>query len=975
LDEVRYSEVARSEDWIQTEYNNQSDVSSFLSISTTEETAGSNLFEASLNITSLPDRGSSTDLSIGYKWQLFACSDSSGLCSPWDLFDASTPNFKVDTTSPSAPGDLSLSTTTATTITLDFGAQASDANFASYKIFYKQGVTGVDTDDSEYSDSNMNYIDYNGVASTTITGLESDTEYVINIWAYDLAGNKMGATEISVLTKTAPHARARSVQFFGGKYFSPTGLSGKDSNTDHTLSNFNFSLAETDAEIRNAYIIFESQFEAYNNTQGDYTGYELSFDTCQEPCTADAWGATERVIDSSATVLAYDEAESNQIRLLFDVTDEAQLAAYSGDASNMEAQIGYKLSTASAAGSIASAKATLVVTYAYIEDSSDDYTNTVIYPLESSVSGDSGSRRAVQGDDCTRNTDCATFDYNMEIPELDTKLDQWFEVEGINDGHGGEDIEFDVNIQSVDVNSDTYYHEAANGGTQGNLPKIIFDDVFGFSENTSQSLEYYLTSVGNGSYYALGGEVIETYTAAKSASTKTRTVSFPMGVLTSGTDISTASASIDVYFPENGTGSGIVDIKKAWFRIIGDNSFTGANSLTVSSKVGDNSQSSNYIYNMDAGGNVVKSSYKIISVIPGADYTEFESANSSIPKNIVLNTTNSSSNMGGVSAELMITYTYSGESSGYLSSIDLYGDQLDDDANAQSGTGQTAASVFPEVRGEKTIRGAGLLGSFFINDSDADMPSDWFTLNMDISDSSPVCTTDTLQGATTTIVFDTTGADTFVVPSGVSELVVKTWGAGGGSGSADDANGPGGAGGGGGFAAATISVTPSETLDIHVGGGGGGGANNGTGGGGGGGGRSSVYRSATALVVGGAGAGGGGGDNSGTGVGGAGGAGGGSTGGTGGLGGTASGGVGGSQVGGGAGGSSAGLNPGTAGASLSGGDGGQGETASGQTGGEGNQGITSGGDGGRVDTNNYGGGGGGASGYLMSCLLYLKLYF
>ncbi len=119
-----------------------------------------------------------------------------------------------------------------------------------------------------------------------------------------------------------------------------------------------------------------------------------------------------------------------------------------------------------------------------------------------------------------------------------------------------------------------------------------------------------------------------------------------------------------------------------------------------------------------------------------------------------------------------------------------------------------------------------------------------------------------------------TGAvQTFHVPSGVTSVVIKAWGAGGGGrcGWGGDRGSHGG--GGGGFAQARVPVVQGETLAIVVGGGGGGfswdtGSAGGFGGGGdggdstwagfGGGGGSEVARGSTSLVV--AGGGGGAGD-------------------------------------------------------------------------------------------------------------------
>lgn len=108
-------------------------------------------------------------------------------------------------------------------------------------------------------------------------------------------------------------------------------------------------------------------------------------------------------------------------------------------------------------------------------------------------------------------------------------------------------------------------------------------------------------------------------------------------------------------------------------------------------------------------------------------------------------------------------------------------------------------------------------------------------------------------------IFTNTGSDqTFTVPSGVTVLFVKLWGAGGGG----TANVGGGCGGSGGFVSGYLAVTPGESLTVIVGSGGtyGGGTTYGGGGsgasGGSGGGRSALRRGSTELVTAGGGGGG-----------------------------------------------------------------------------------------------------------------------
>ena len=222
-------------------------------------------------------------------------------------------------------------------------------------------------------------------------------------------------------------------------------------------------------------------------------------------------------------------------------------------------------------------------------------------------------------------------------------------------------------------------------------------------------------------------------------------------------------------------------------------------------------------------------------------------------------------------------------------------------------------------------------------------------------------------------IYAAAGNYTFSVPSGVSSITVKAWGAGGGGGWSS--------GGAGGYATRTITVTPSQNIDVMVGGGGlacsgsgcnsagaggsGGGGNGGNGGTsvtGGGGGASRVGPAATPLLV--AGGGGGGGSQ---GFGGAGGGNNGVAGNTNGACGGCTAGGGGTQTAGG----TAGLNfsctpNATAGSFGQGGNGGGGNgggscTSGCWTGGGGGGGYYGGGGGGATGSSGGAGGGGGSS--------------
>jgi CshA-type fibril repeat protein len=227
------------------------------------------------------------------------------------------------------------------------------------------------------------------------------------------------------------------------------------------------------------------------------------------------------------------------------------------------------------------------------------------------------------------------------------------------------------------------------------------------------------------------------------------------------------------------------------------------------------------------------------------------------------------------------------------------------------------------------------------------------------------CTPET--GFATCLLFGVTGADqTFTVPTGITSLYVKLWGAGGAKTSAAS-------GGGGGYTTGTVAVLPSHVFTVTVGsgstgngatyGGGGPGGNEGFADGGSGGGMSALwsdsYRGTPILIAGGGGGGASADPNGGGGGGGA----------SGGFATDPSSGRGGTQVAGGGRGTSScdyDMNS-AAGSSFTGGNGSYGY----QTGGGGGGGGFYGGGGGAC-TDNYGlaristesGSGGGGSGYI-----------
>ncbi|HTW96069.1 MAG TPA: LamG-like jellyroll fold domain-containing protein, partial [Candidatus Methylomirabilis sp.] len=194
LDEIRISNVARSRKWIATEYNNQNNPSTFFSTSTEQNYLIPS--RKAVMITALPDSVSPA----GYKWQALACNVNKVCSKNWTIFNSSMPNFKVDANAPSRPNPLAKIASTTSSMKLGFPTPVTEINFEQYKIYYRLGSTTPihETDSlwgsSTLNDPNLGNLNFNGKASTTITGLSANTVYSFSLWAYDLAGNKSSST-------------------------------------------------------------------------------------------------------------------------------------------------------------------------------------------------------------------------------------------------------------------------------------------------------------------------------------------------------------------------------------------------------------------------------------------------------------------------------------------------------------------------------------------------------------------------------------------------------------------------------------------------------------------------------------------------------------------------------------------------------------------------------------------------------------
>jgi hypothetical protein len=538
--------------------------------------------------------------------------------------------------------------------------------------------------------------------------------------------------------------KVNTVTIFGGQQ-SGDGTNGGNTNTDYQIpggsSDISWRLEESNVDIVSAYMIYDITYHSFTAYTGNHMGWRFGFDACSGTCDPDPISGSGIIVDSgtSSQVFSYEGTESIRERRVVRVTNESELASYTGGGTTLHFQSSYQVGHASTVNSISNIYGKLVVTYEY-DDTSAEFTNTVIYPIDSTAGSDSGTRTAVQAKNCTKNSNCPLFSWNVEIPEFSAPRVQAFaELSALNDGNNTNDISHTVNIQGIDNDTPTQVHEAALAGGQGNTFEFRVNPAaggVGFAENTAQTGEWYHDSAAStADIYLMSGEIYDTYAASASAGTKTKTIRIPGE---HQTDLSTGSGvSVPVYFPETG-----VDVKSAWWRVSTTYSNASAETLAISTKVGNNATSGSTTYNLDGPATVVNPMVKLNHIIPSSDYTELEAATSTSSKLVRLNVTpsNNGDNFGGLMGELMITYTYTG-STEYQNSISLFGFQtgppLDSSASATTPDG----APFPETGAHNTDLNR-IFTTFMFSDSDTVAPSGQILVDASLASSSPSCSPD-----------------------------------------------------------------------------------------------------------------------------------------------------------------------------------------------------------------------------------------
>ncbi|MGP8324046.1 MAG: DUF2341 domain-containing protein, partial [Methanosarcinaceae archaeon] len=170
IDEVRISDIARSAEWIETEFNNQSDVSVFAIFSSTET-----------NISCAIAGGAcQTNVCSIY----VNCAPIDGLC---DTGYCCSVTCSEDTTAPSVPTNLSATALSMTEIDLSWTTSIDDMDVTGYKI-YRDSVEIDTTTNTTYSD----------------IGLSQSTTYTYTVSAYDAIPNTSAQSSSAQATTEDP---------------------------------------------------------------------------------------------------------------------------------------------------------------------------------------------------------------------------------------------------------------------------------------------------------------------------------------------------------------------------------------------------------------------------------------------------------------------------------------------------------------------------------------------------------------------------------------------------------------------------------------------------------------------------------------------------------------------------------------------------------------------------------------------------
>ncbi len=330
----------------------------------------------------------------------------------------------------------------------------------------------------------------------------------------------------------------------------------------------------------------------------------------------------------------------------------------------------------------------LVITYEENYNSTAaTQTKTVRFPLDSTVSGDTGSKRTA----CAASTTCG-FSYTANIPDATADgdiLDVWFEVTG--------------EVNSATASTFTPQINGGAAGTAFNWQETSTDNTAvlayfrpsigspNFQRSTAQTLD-----VVNGTVplQVLGGELIVTYRYSTGAASQTETIRYFMYQETSGspgTGKTTFSKSINI----SNTG---LSVSNLWFK--STNTRTETNTLTLYGTVGAASEKSN-AYTLGGTNSIRSARTPWIYYDMTADASSFSGSPTTVAGAYQWSSATGDAPVG---VELFITFTWSGSSGGTRTKSVVFHTDFQGGANLASDYSTRSYKAFLPETTTKTWR-------------------------------------------------------------------------------------------------------------------------------------------------------------------------------------------------------------------------------------------------------------------------------
>jgi murein DD-endopeptidase MepM/ murein hydrolase activator NlpD len=392
----------------------------------------------------------------------------------------------------------------------------------------------------------------------------------------------------------------------------------------------------SDIQVRNAYV--ESRISVSNAV--NVTDVDMLFDATPGP-NPGTDGRISPVINGT-----YAETTGQGYWLVVRADVTSQISTQSDSDWNNGVDIVAGLQVTGPTTQLNSMK--LVITYEqeYSETAHDEL-KTVRFPLDSDVSGDTGSSRAA----CAASATC-TFSYNADIPDLlntdNANIESvFFEIHALSDSATAPS--FTPQIQSGTAGSS---HSDGEALADMRDMYVLYQPLVGGSDflpNTAGKLDIVNGGVDlNG----LGGELIVTYKFSTDAPTQTETVRYfaEQDTAENGT---TKTAFTRSSYTISNTGA---DVKNIWFRVT--TAPSAAQTFTVFGNVGSAGEKSN-AYTLT--GTNPRGGEAVVIYDMSADAASFNAATTTVTGASQFSSATGDTEVG---AEIYITFTWSGDNFG-----------------------------------------------------------------------------------------------------------------------------------------------------------------------------------------------------------------------------------------------------------------------------------------------------------------------